>query len=124
MGGLDLIAFQRPDVVPADVVPVRAPGVELVLAPVGREPVLEPFKHSLRQRAVGQQIGDDALQQVEEGPVVFGRPGQRRALAFYVADDHHAQAVEGPNRHAVRRWRAEARADRLLHLVPCIPSEG
>ena len=72
---LDLVAFQRPDVVTADVVPVRAPGGELVLAPVGGELVLEPFQDGFRQGAVSQQIGDDALEQVRTGPGRFPPSG-------------------------------------------------
>ncbi len=40
----DLLALQRADVVPADVAPIRPPGVKLVLTPVRHELVREPFE--------------------------------------------------------------------------------
>ena len=121
---LDLVALQGPDLVAPDVVPVGAPALELVRAAVGREPVLEPFQDLFRQGAVGQQFGDDALEHIKQRPVAFCRPGQRRTLAFGLADDRHAEAVEGPDRYALRGIRPEARTNALRHLVPGVPCEG
>ena len=120
---LHLVALQRADLVLADVVPVRAPGLEIVRAPVGRELVLEPFHHAFRKRAVGLEIREDALELVEQRPIALRRPGQRGTSAFDFTDYCHAQAVECPDRCSLR-GRPEAIADALLHLVPGVPREG
>ena len=120
---LHFVAVQRTDPVPADVVPVRPPVRELVHASVGRELVLEPLHHAFRKRAVGQEIRHGPLELVEQRPVAFRRTGQRGSPALGVADDGHAQSVEGPHRHALG-GRPEAPADALLHLAPRVPREG
>ena len=68
----DLLAHQGADVVEADVVPVFAPVFEFVLALVGRELVAEPCQQGPRQSAVGEQVGDDALQEFEQRALALG----------------------------------------------------
>ena len=120
----DGLAFQRADVELADVVVVLAPVSEVFLAPVRSEPLLEPLIQRGREVMVGEQIGHDTLEQVEQCPVVLGRRGERRALPLGFADDRHAEAVEGAHRHVARDRGAEAFAHPLFHLPAGIAREG
>ena len=72
----------------------------------------------------GEQSGEDLLQQVDQRPVVFRGPGERRAPAFGPADDRHAEAVERPHRRAAGRLVPETAADAFVELVPGVPCEG
>ena len=120
----DGLALQRADAELADVVVVLAPVSELVLAPVRREPFLEPFIQRLREGVVGEQIGHDSLEQVEQRPVVLSRRSECRALPFGFTDDRHAEAVEGAHRHVACNRGAEALLHPLFHFPAGVSCEG
>ena len=115
---LDLLALQRSDLIPSDIVPILSLTPEVVLAPVGRKLRLEPLQQKSPELSLCGQTGNDALEQVDQRLFVFSRLGQCRAPAFGFTDDRHAQAVERPDCHAGRRFVAETLADPHFHLVP------
>ena len=77
-----------------------------------------------REFAVGEQIGDNSLQQVEQRSVVLRRRGERRALPFGLADDRHAESVEGAHRHVARDCGVETLGHPLFHLPAGVSGEG
>ena len=120
----DGLALQRADIELSDVVVVLAPVAEVLLAPVGREPFLEPLVQRGREVTVGEQIGHDTVEEVEQRSVVLRCRGKSRTLPFGFADDRHAEAVESAHRHVARDCRAEALVHPLFHLPAGIAREG
>ena len=87
---LDLLSLQRPDFVAANVVVICPPGLELVLAAIGRELFPELGQYGLGDTPVGDQFGDDIFQQNNQRLIICGRLGQRRAPTLHFADDREA----------------------------------
>ena len=120
----DRLALERADVELTDVVVVLAPVPELVLAPVRRESLLEPFAQRGREFPVGEQVSHDSLEEIEQRAVVFRRRGERRTLPFGFANDRHAQAVEGAHCHAAGDRGAETLVNPLIHFLAGVAREG
>ena len=119
----DLLALQGSQVVLADIGVVLARIGELVLALVRGVPVLQPGKQGPGVLGVGDQVGDDFLEEALEGIGIVGGVGDAGFAAFDVSHDRHAEGVERLDGEALAGVFAHAGGEAVLHLVAGVAGE-
>ena len=113
---LELLALQGPDPVVPEISPILSLSLEFELASVRSKMPCEPSEHDPGEPGIGDEVANDALQQVEQGLFIYRSLGHGRASAFHLADDRHAQAVECSNREFGAQLYAKAFPDPFLHF--------